>query len=134
MIIAGKTNQHVEDVSNALKSRFKMKDLGEPRRILGIELTPYLNGIMMTGERYIEDLLANYQMDGCRPVATPMDPNVILKPREASKASVEDGRRFASLIGSLLYLANTVRPDIAYAVSMLSQYLMDPSDDHWRAA
>jgi hypothetical protein len=134
MIIAAKTEAMVEDVSNALKSRFKMKDLGEPRRILGIDLIPYKDGIAMSSERYINDLLIDYQMESCKPVATPMDKNTILKPREGPKAADQDIRRFARLVGSLLYLANTMRPDIAYATSILSQYLMDPSDDHWIAA
>jgi hypothetical protein len=63
-----------------------------------------------------------------------MDQNAVLTPREGDKATPEDTRRYSSLIGSLLYAANTTRPDIAYAVSVLSQYLMNPSDDHWRAA
>lgn len=134
MIIAGETDTEVEQVSNALKSRFKMKDLGEPQRILGIELKSYKDGIIMTSEAYIQELLDQYQMQGCRPVATPMDSNTVFVSRENSKATPEDVRRYQSLIGSLLYAANTTRPDIAYTVSMLSQFLMNPSDEHWRGA
>jgi hypothetical protein len=79
------------------------------------------------------DLLNQYQMDACRPVATPMDPNQVLNKNDGPKSTEQDQRKYASVVGSLLYLANTTRPDIAYGVSVLSQFISDPSDDHWRA-
>jgi hypothetical protein len=63
-----------------------------------------------------------------------LDVNQVYLKNPGLKATPEDQQRYASLIGSLLYLANTTRPDIAYAVSVLSQFISDPSDDHWRGA
>lgn len=72
-------------------------------------------------------------MDGSRHVSTPMDPSQVLLPRAVGQATPEEKSMFASIIGSLLYMANSYRPDISYAVSVLSQFTSNPSDDHWRA-
>jgi hypothetical protein len=52
---------------------------------------------------------------------------------EESGTPLEPGNRFCELRGSLLYLANTVRPDIAQAVGVLSRYRGSPTA-HWRGA
>ena len=45
-----------------------------------------------------------------------------------------DGNRYAKLVGSLLYLSTTTRPDIAFAVGVLSRFMSCPEQDHMRAA
>ena len=45
-----------------------------------------------------------------------------------------DGNQYAELVGSLLYLSTTTRPDIAFAVGVVSLYMACPEKDHMRAA
>ena len=45
-----------------------------------------------------------------------------------------EGNRYAELVGSLLYISTTTRPDIAFAVGVLSRYMSCPEEDHMRAA
>ena len=47
---------------------------------------------------------------------------------------LKDSTSYRKLVGSLLYIANATRPDISYAMSVLSQYLDQPRQMHWRAA
>lgn len=132
LIIAGSNHSVVEDMSNKFKNRFRMKDLGKPQRILGLDLVEVDDGIMLSGVSTIEELLERCQMSQSRPVSTPMDPNQMFRPNTESKSSEDHRLNFASVMGSLLYIANTFRPDISYAVSVLSQFTGNPSDDHWR--
>jgi hypothetical protein len=44
------------------------------------------------------------------------------------------GHRYCELLGSLLYIANTTRPDISHAVGVLSRYRMSPTTSHWNEA
>ena len=66
----------------------------------------------------------------CKPTETPIEPNVKLEPAEPGE--VFDRERFQRLVGRLIYLSHT-RPDIAFAVSMVSQFMHAPSQKHFKA-
>ena len=63
-------------------------------------------------------------------MSTPMDPNHKL--REAKEKPVVDKRMYQRLVGRLIYLAHT-RLDIAYSVSVISQFMHDPREPHLQA-
>lgn len=64
----------------------------------------------------------------CKPIDTPMDPNVKLLPDQGE--SFPDPGRYRRLVGKLNYLTMT-RPDISYAVSVVHQFLNSPCYSHW---
>ena len=66
-------------------------------------------------------------MVGCKPVDTPMDANLKLDMKENDE-SVNKGQ-FQRLVGKLIYLAHT-RPNIAFVVSCVSQFMHSPSKSH----
>ena len=131
LFIAGESQEIVNNFSDSLKIRFKMKDLGVPKKLLGFTLTEISQGVHLSGSEIIEELLVRFQMDASKIVSTPMDANHILSPNE-STCSHELRSNYQSAVGSLLYIANTFRPDISYAVSVLSQFTQNPSEEHWR--
>ena len=63
----------------------------------------------------------------CKPVDTPMDPNVKLVPGQGE--SLGDLGRYRRLVGKLNYLTIT-QPDISFPVSVVSQFLQSPCDSH----
>ena len=77
------------------------------------------------------DILANTGILDCKPVDTPMDPNVKLVPGQ--EESLQDLGGYRRLVGKLNYLTIT-RPDISFPVSIVSQFLQSPCDGHWDAA
>ena len=98
---------------------FDIKDLGKIGYCLGINIKQDAEGVSMTQEKYITDLLQRFGMDGCNPVCTPMDKDATLE----NNKGVENQRRpYRELVGSLIYLAVATRPDIAHAVSVLAQF------------
>ena len=66
-------------------------------------------------------------MSGCKPSKTPMEPNLRLGYSD-KKVSV-DTTRYQRLVGKLIYLSHT-RPDIAFAVSVVSQFMYSPYEEH----
>ncbi|XP_043697353.1 uncharacterized mitochondrial protein AtMg00810-like, partial [Telopea speciosissima] len=69
-------------------------------------------------------------MLGCKPAETPLEPNIHLKSKEGNPVDKGNYRR---LVGRLIYLSHT-RPDIAFAVSLVSQYMHDPHSSHLEAS
>ncbi|XP_038887093.1 secreted RxLR effector protein 161-like [Benincasa hispida] len=69
-------------------------------------------------------------MTGCKPVDTPIEANAKLS--NMSKGVLVSKERYQRLVGKLIYLSHT-RPDISYAVSMVSQFMQSPYEKHMRA-
>ena len=84
----------------------------------------------MNQRKYILDLLTETGLLGCKAVETPVEPNLKLK---ANPDDVIDREKFQRLVGKLIYLSHT-RPDIAFAVSLLSQFMHSPGQIHFDAA
>lgn len=81
--------------------------------------------------KYITDLLTKFSMINTKPVSTPLDANNRLTLSKGEQ--LQDPTQFRTLIGCLQYLAFT-RPDLAFGVNKLSQYMHRPTVEHWTAA
>jgi hypothetical protein len=107
-----------------------MKDLGEADVILNIKLIKKDSGITLSQSHYVEKVLSRFGFMDSKPSSTPYDPSMTLR---KNKKIARDQLRYSQIIGSLMYLASTIRPDISFAVSKLSRYMSNPGDDHWHA-
>ncbi|RVW19588.1 Retrovirus-related Pol polyprotein from transposon RE2 [Vitis vinifera] len=110
--------------------RGSTKDLGKLKYFLGIEITQSSFGMVLSQRKYALDILEETGMLDCKPVDTPMDPNVKLILGQGELLG--DPRRYRRLVGKLNYLTIT-RPDISFPVSVVSQFLQSPCDSHWDA-
>jgi hypothetical protein len=99
------------------------------RYFLGIEVSRSSKGIYLTQRKYVLDLISDANLSGCRPASTPIEVNHRLLSN--SGASV-DKECYQRLVGKLIYLSHT-RPDIAFAVSVVSQFMHDPRSHHMDA-
>ncbi|CAH2083465.1 unnamed protein product [Euphydryas editha] len=120
--------KQTEVLKNELKTKFKIKDLGEIRQCLGMRVRKENNVISVDQEQFVEYLLHKFNMQNCNPVSTPMEVN--LKLEKASNCSTQ--YPYQQLIGSLLYLSILTRPDILYAVCYLSQFNNNFNETHWK--
>ena len=120
-----------------LESIFDITDLGEPAKIIGIEINRDHTKRMITisQKQYIESILQKDGLTDTHPVAMPMDPNIQLQPSEGEAQDKSNkSNNYTLLIGSLMYLAIAMRPDIVYAVFRLGSYMANPTMSHWAAA
>nr|XP_051217850.1 uncharacterized mitochondrial protein AtMg00810-like [Lolium perenne] len=122
----GDDDEEISRLKKALACSFEVKDLGYLHYFLGIEVVYGAQGIYLSQRKYVLDLLAETEMLECRPAPTPVEQN--LRILADSGESVDKGR-YQRLVGRLIYLSHT-RPDIAYAVSIVSRYMHDPRTSH----
>ena len=110
---------------------FEIKDLGVLKYFFGMEFARSKEGIFVNQRKYILDLFKETGLLGCKTIETPMEVNLKLSPAKAE--DVIDREKFQGLVGKLIYLSHT-HPDIAFAVSMVSQFMHSPGQEHFDAA
>jgi hypothetical protein len=130
IVITGSDGVGIEILIRHLCSSFLTKDLGKLRYFLGIEVARSKAGISLSQRKYTLDLLKDTGYLGSKPVATPMDTNLKLMPEDGEL--VDDPEMYRRLVGKLIYLTIT-RPDISYAVSIVSQFMTCPRVPHMEA-
>ena len=129
IVITGDDDQGIERVKQHLRNEFEVKDLGEMRYFLGIEVSRSSRGIYLSQRKYVLDLLSETGMSGCRPALTPIEQNHRLTSESGEPV---DREQYQRLVGRLIYLSHT-RPDIAFAVSVVSQFMHSPKTHHMDA-
>jgi hypothetical protein len=132
LLIFGSNLHVINETKNMLRSHFDMKDLGEANFILGMKITKTCDGIYLDQSHYIEKILKKYNFLDCKHVATPFDSSVHLFPVKNDNDIINQ-KEYASIVGSLRYATDCTRPNIAYAVGVLSRFTSKPSRDHWHA-
>lgn len=120
----------INEVKAYLHSTFTIKDLGEAKYFLGIEIARSEEGIVLSQRKYVLDLVQRADLQGCRAVSTPLPPGLVLG--QGSELMMEAPDFYRQLVGQLLYLSLTC-PDISYATQQLSQFVAQPTSVHWNA-
>ncbi|RVX09853.1 Retrovirus-related Pol polyprotein from transposon RE1 [Vitis vinifera] len=130
MIVTGNDLEERKALQNYLSREFEMKYLGPLKYFLGIEVSRSSEGIFLSQRKYVLDLLQETGMSGCQPVNTPIEEGLKLCV-EPNQVSTNKGR-YQRLVGRLMYLAH-IRSDLAYALSVVSQYMHNPGEQHMNA-
>ena len=130
IILTSDNEAEMIKLKNALSREFKIKDLGTLRYFHGMEVAQTSSGISVSQRNYVFDLLEETGTLECRPTNTPMEQNGKLRDEEESP-SVDKGQ-YQRLVGKLIYLSHT-RLDIAFLVSVVSQFMHAPIEEHLNA-
>lgn len=127
------TNDRMKNLfKDQLKNTFTVKDLGVCKDCLGMRVHQTAGNIYLDQTKYIENLLNKFGMTDALSVTTPFEPG--LKLTVPNKEEDNPELPYQELIGSLMYIAICTRPDIAHAVSYLSQFNAHYGGVHFRAA
>ncbi|GKA79794.1 putative ribonuclease H-like domain-containing protein, partial [Tanacetum coccineum] len=123
-IIFGSTNQTwCDEFEVLMKGEFEMSAMGELTFFLGLQVKQQPDGIFISQDKYVQDMLRRFDMESVRPATTPYE---AAKPK--SKDEPDDAvnvHLYRSMIGSLMYLTAS-RPDIMFAVSACSRHQVTP--------
>ncbi|XP_016192251.1 uncharacterized protein LOC107633130 [Arachis ipaensis] len=131
LVLTGNDIGKINSIKKNLDDKFKIKDLGDLKYFLGMEVTRSNSGIYIYQWKYTIDLLKNCGYLDCKPLSTPFDYSQKLS--KESGTILTDNTTYRQLISRLIYLTNT-RPDISYAVGRLSQFLDCATTSHLQAA
>ncbi|PKI66392.1 hypothetical protein CRG98_013194 [Punica granatum] len=130
IILTGTPGAPFQSILATLHKEFALKDLGPLHFFLGMEAKSDSAGLYLTQSKYIHDIIVRTSMLDCKPISSPV--------AAGSRLSLHDGHPFEdpslyrSVVGCLQYLSLT-RPDIAYAVNQVYQFMHKPSVTHWLA-
>lgn len=115
-----------------MSARYEMKDLGELNYILGLQVTRdrAKRSLRLSQRHYVDTILNKLDMSDCKTARTPLPARTVLKVR-ADGEEPADRARYLTSLGQLMYLMLGTRPDIAFAVGLLSRFASDPSAAHW---
>ena len=129
ILISGSNEQVVVHLITSLNREFALKDLGEVNYFLGIEVKHIAKGIHFSQGKYITDLLCKAKMQGANPISILMTSGQKLS--SYGSESIQDVKLYKSIVGALQYVTVT-RPENAYSVNKVCQYMQAPLESHWK--
>jgi hypothetical protein len=128
MIITGDDIDGILVLKTELARRFKMKDLDYLRYFLGIEVAYSLRGYFLSHSKYVVDILKQARLTNNKTLDTPIEVNA--RYSSSDGLPLIDPTLYRIIIGSLVYLISC-RPDIAYVVHVVSQFVASSTIFHW---
>lgn len=136
LVIASSSIGEMNVVKQQLKDYYRMKDLGQLNYILGMEVSiDDKHNIKLSQSKYISDVLKRFGHSNSNTVSTPLPPGIQLTPNnETDNIANTPTYPYREVVGSLMYLMVSSRPDIAYAVGYLARFLNAHNIQHHKAA
>lgn len=122
LIIGGDLNIF-NGLKNKLSERFRMTDPGMISHYLGMSVTKTGDSVSLNQKSYLERVLLQFEMDICKPAFSPINPGVpnsMLPASENQQADKDTIFWYGVIVGSLMYVMTMTRPDLGYALSMVS--------------
>jgi histone deacetylase 1/2 len=132
IIVASSSDFAIIRLVKNLNDNFAIKDLGNLHYFLGIEVKRTQNGLLLTQQKYATDLLEKLGMRVCKAAPTPLSVSDPLSLMDGDPLGPDDSTNYRSIVGGLQYLTLT-RPDIAFSVNKVCQFLHAPTTVHWTA-
>ena len=142
LLILGNCSDKILETKRRLKTEFEMVDMGSPTKFLGMEIHRDDKCLKISQSKYVTSLLTKYCMNDAYTVRSPMikaEDGKTCKGNWAEKKLGGEKKNsnkstFREIVGSLLYLANSTRPDISFAVNLLCRCQSNPANIDWERA
>ncbi|GJY92415.1 putative ribonuclease H-like domain-containing protein [Tanacetum coccineum] len=130
-IIFGSTKKSLcDEFEGLMHKRFQMSSMGEFTFFLGLQVQQKEDGIFISQDKYVAEILKKFDFATVKTASTPMEPNkALVKDEEADSVDVH---LYRSMIGSLMYLTAS-RPDITFVVCACARFQVTPKTSHLHA-
>ncbi|GJY90088.1 putative ribonuclease H-like domain-containing protein [Tanacetum coccineum] len=130
-IIFGSTKKSLcDEFEQIMHNRFQMSSMGELTFFLGLQVKQKEDGIFISQDKYVGEILKKFGFSSLRTASTPMETNKALTKDEDGEDV--DVHLYRSMIGSLMYLTSS-RPDIMFSVCACSRFQVQPKVSHLNA-
>jgi hypothetical protein len=139
-ILTGSSSDLIAQYKAKLNACHVLTDLGPVHWLLGIKVTRdrSVHTISLSQVLYIDAILSRFNLTNAKSCPTPMVHGTTFTKQDLlsspDKATHMSKTPYCEAIGSIMYAAVATHPDIAFAVSYLSQFLENPGKAHWEAA
>lgn len=133
-IIAARSNEGAEAAKRVITDKYETRDQGEVTDFLGMRVTRDRDArtLDLSNPGHTMALIKRFGMEEANPTQVPMHKGADL--RRTGENILHDAAPYMELVGGLLYLSTTTRPDLALAAGKLAQYMRLPEQRHWQAA
>jgi hypothetical protein len=132
LLLFADSNESMEKIKHDICTEWETTDLGEPSKIMGIEITQSPGQISISQKQSIEKILGREGLAKASSVQMLLDPHIkIFTNLEGNEG--DRSNAFTQLLGELQFIANAMCPDIVYAVNKLASYTANPSMQHQSA-
>ncbi|GFS68757.1 retrovirus-related Pol polyprotein from transposon TNT 1-94 [Trichonephila clavipes] len=134
-VMFGETKKNLDNGITLLQGHFDLKKLGKTKKLLGIEFEEKNEKLYIHQSSYIEKLCKQYERFKFPVSSLPIPKGLVLSKLDCPSTPAEINEMakypYRNLIGSLSFIAARTRPDIMYAVNLLSQFQSNPGIKHW---
>ncbi|GFY04511.1 retrovirus-related Pol polyprotein from transposon TNT 1-94 [Trichonephila clavipes] len=131
------TKKDLDNGITLLHGHFDLKILGKTKKLLGIEFEETKEKLYIHQSSYIEKLCKQYERFKFPVSSLPIPKGLVLSKLDCPSTPAEINEMakypYRNLIGSLSFIAARIRPDIMYAVNLLSQFQSNPGIKHWNS-
>lgn len=130
-LLAAEKEEDIEVFLKGMSDTFKIRS-GPLKHYLGMEIEKKIGSIFIHQMNHAERLVAKFHQESCNPVTVPITKGQLGVDRDNAEELSPDLRvQYRATVGGLLYMAICTRPDISYAVSIVSQNLENPKQSDW---
>jgi len=131
MLIAARNKGQIQKLKTQLKKKLYMKDLEETKKILDIKITRDRGsgGLYLSQENYVLKVLERFNMAEAKSVTTLLASHFKLSSKQSPQLLEEKEISwvpYASAVRLLMYVMVCTKPDLAYAVSIVSRFMSNP--------
>ena len=135
IILFVKDHKDIKEITNLLKSKFDIKELGKTKMLLGIEFEEIQNNLFIHQTQYIKKVCDKFSKYKYPISSLPIAKGIVLSktdcPATDSELKQMKAIPYRNLLGCISFLAGRTRPDISYTVNVLSQFQENPGMKHW---
>jgi len=138
-MITGNSVKLLNEFQRRIGGKFQITDLGSISWLLGLAIKRDRTGrtLYMSQQSYIESVIRRFHLEDAKPLTIPIDLNVLLSKDQCP--STDEAKKamrnvpYREAVGALNWIAVGSRPDIAFVVGQLAQFLENPGRVHWEA-